>query len=57
MNVIFRDNSIIGSAHVGTEILKDFPESLLQIADVKPLLWMCLSLNFMFRRLGGRKNG
>lgn len=42
---------------IGKKILKEFPESLLQIADVKPLLWTCLSLNFMFWRLGGRKNG
>jgi hypothetical protein len=45
-------NKVIGKIN-----LKDFPESLLQIADVKSLLWMCLSLNFMFWRLGGRKNG
>jgi hypothetical protein len=42
---------------IGKKILKDFPASLLQITGVKPLLWMCLSLNFMFWRLGGRKNG
>lgn len=42
---------------IGKKNLKDFLESLLQIADVKPLLWMCVSLNFMFWRLGGRKNG